>query len=161
MIEYLVIHDSDSKYGNPFILDDWHNKRGFKYDHAVSGTPIHVGYHYLILNGRLYGSSTIDYLPEYDGLIIPCRPEGAIGAHCQANGRNSDSLGICFIGPFSETDSFTPKQFSSGAFLCSSLRRKYKIPVEKIVGHKEQDEQKSDPRFDMQALRFYLNQIGG
>lgn len=150
-IQYLLIHDSDSSYGNPFMINEWHKQRGFEWKHHQSGTCIYAGYHYLILNGNLY--SSMDKNSEFDGEIIPLRPEYAVGAHCVANGRNADSLGICLVGP-----PFTKAQMVSLVSLCGRLQKKYGVPVDRIVGHKEQDSQKRDPRFDMQALRFYLSQ---
>lgn len=158
-IDHIVIHDSDSKYGNVFMIDSWHKDRGFKWDHVTSGTPIHVGYHYVIYNGYVFDSS--QYIPEMDGLIIPARPESAVGAHCYSNDgnpnndMNSRSIGICLIG----NATFSSKQLASLYDLCARLKKKYSIPSEKILGHKELDDQKKDPRIDMQSLRYYLNQL--
>jgi hypothetical protein len=156
--QYLIIHDSDSKYGNPFTINGWHAKRGFKYVQPASGELIHVGYHYLILNGFLYDG--ISYFEEYDGLVIPCRPENAEGAHCYSkdgnpdNDHNKNSLGICLIGP-----PFTSRQMANLTKLCAEKRKHYGIPTEKIMGHKEREITNKDPRIDMESLRFYLNQF--
>lgn len=146
---YLLIHDSDSRYGNPYMVEAWHKERGFSWFHENSHTFIHTGYHYILLNGRLYSGEEI--IPEFDGAILPARPESVMGAHCTVNGRNHDSLGICLIGP-----PFGAKQFVSLIDLCLRLMRKYSIPAEKVVGHNEQDNKKLDPRFDMNVLRAYL-----
>ncbi len=165
-INYIVIHDSDSRYGNPFMIDSWHKDRGFSWKHNESNTVIHVGYHYLILNGKLFSSQ--QYFVEWDGLIVPCRPETAIGAHCfsndgnPTNDRNEDSISICLIGPdktiTTEGSGFTNKQLNACSWLTNHLMKKYGVPVEKVTGHKEWNSQKSDPRFDLGAFRFLLNQ---
>lgn len=160
MPEYIVIHDSDSPYGNAFIIDSWHATRGFLYEHKASGTPIHVGYHFLVLNGHYYGSQ--EYIEDTDGQVIRCRPENVDGAHCYSkdgnplNDLNEKSLAVCFIG----NELLTSKQLASGIALVSKLQKKYGIATEKVVGHKEMDTiNKKDPRIDMQSFRFMLNQV--
>jgi len=148
--EYIIVHDSDSAYGNTFVIDDWHQKRGFAWQHKGSGVTVHVGYHFLILNGSLWDGHATD--ARYDGLVVPCRPEDAVGAHCQAQGMNGKSLGVCVIGP-----AFTPDQRAALVGLIINLQKKYQIPRNKVLGHKEVDpSNKSDPRFDMDGLRNQL-----
>lgn len=150
--ERIVIHDSDSAFGNVFMINDWHEKRGFLWTHMGSGTRVHAGYHYLIYNGRLWTST--EYDEKYDGTVVPCRPD-VEGAHCSANGRNRDSLGICLIGP-----SFTAKQVSSLFRLIAELRQEYGIDIDKITGHSEEDPaNKKDPRFNMEKFRALLSQV--
>lgn len=151
--KYIIVHDSDSKYGNSFVLDTWHQQRGFSYLHQPTGTQMHIGYHFLILNGRLW--SVTQYDNNYDGMVIPCRPKQAVGAHCQAKGHNYDSLGVCLIGP-----PFTPQQFSALIALLANLKDEFAIPVDRIKGHAEEDPQnKIDPRLNMGVVRAYLSQI--
>lgn len=148
--KYLIVHDSDSTYGNPFVIDSWHRERGFKWTHKGSGVDVHAGYHYLILNGHLWTAQ--EYDARWDGLVVPCRPEDAIGAHCMAKGMNNESLGICLIGP-----PFTPDQRASVVGMLIYLQKKYRIPRTNVLGHKEVDpSNKSDPRFDMDGLRNQL-----
>ena len=44
----IVLHCSDSTFGNAAMIDTWHAQRGFK-----NSAGIHIGYHYVILNGQL------------------------------------------------------------------------------------------------------------
>ena len=152
---YIVIHDSVSVYGNQFMIDDWHAQRGFSYQHKYSGTALSFGYHYAILNGRVWSSA--EYEEIHDGVIVPGRPENAIGAHCRANGRNMDSLGIVLLGP-----PFTSKQSTSLIKLSYHLKNKYKIETKNIRGHKEEDpKKKKDPRIDMKLLRSFIDDYEG
>lgn len=152
--KYIIIHDSDSSYANPFMIDSWHRDRGFSYSHENSDTNMSFGYHFMITNGRIWSSK--DYNSEMDGLIIPGRPSNVEGAHCKAKRRNYDSLGILFSGPY-----FTPKQLGVGFSLCHKLKISYNIPTSNMLGHKEQDPLKSDPRFSMEWFRTELDKIGG
>lgn len=148
--EYIIVHDSDSAYGNPFVIDDWHEKRGFDWHHKGSNTHVHVGYHFINLNGCIWSAQATD--ARWDGLVIPCRPEDVPGEHCKAQGMNGKSLSVCFIGP-----PFTPDQRASGVGLIINLQKKYKIPRANVLGHKEVDPgMRSDPRFDMDGLRNQL-----
>jgi hypothetical protein len=134
------------------MINDWHEKRGFGMLHEYSGTKISFGYHYLILNGRLW--SVQDYDETFDGYIIPGRPENANGAHCKANGRNMDSLGICLIGP-----PYTGSQYASLVALCISCMRRYGILSSNVHGHREEDpKRKKDPQINMDNLRKYLRE---
>jgi hypothetical protein len=57
----VIIHCSDSKFGNAVMIDGWHNIRGFK-----NAEGIHIGYHLVILNGWLTSNKFNKY---FDGLI--------------------------------------------------------------------------------------------
>lgn len=141
-IEYLVIHCSESNWGNANVIREWHTKERKWRD---------IGYHYVINNGHP------DYKTQYnvnlDGLIEAGRPldQDSIidpyesGAH--ARGWNHKSIGICMIG----RDKFTIKQFKSLYFLC-----KYwdlSIPDIQIIGHKDvPDSYKTCPNFEVEAV---------
>lgn len=148
--EFIILHDSASPFGNMHLINQWHDQRGFRWIHPYHGTFIHVGYHYIIGNG--YPWKSREYVDMYDGLIEIARPENAVGAHCRANGRNKDSLGICFIG-----EPFTTKQITHGANFVKSLMEKYGILVDNVRGHKEEEPKKQDPRFSMDWFRDLLN----
>lgn len=157
MIKYVLLHDSDSRFGNTFVIDKWHNLRGFTWVDPRGAVAVHVGYHYLIYNGYAFSSETYD--AEQDGLVVPCRPELAEGAHCFSNDgnikndHNKDSIGICLIGP-GPTGAFSNPQISAAIKLVGRLKMKYAIPIENIRGHKEEDPtNKSDPRIDMVSFR--------
>jgi len=131
MINRIVVHISDSRFGNSALITTWHIARGWK----------NIGYHQVILNGWL---SSKHYRAAIDGSIETGRPlddndqlEGEeIGAH--VTGFNSDSIGICVIsdGKISPT----AKQLASLKSLLDWYRTKYTNI--KIVGHSDLDNKK-------------------
>ena len=82
-IEQIIIHCSDSKWGNAALLDSWHRTRGWD----------KIGYHAVICNGHLTPEL---YDPLFDGCIESGRHFLEVGAH--SKGHNTNSLGICLIG---------------------------------------------------------------
>lgn len=160
MIKYIIIHDSDSPFGNAFVINKWHALRGFKWFDPKGAVQVNVGYQYLIYNG--YSFSTESYDAEQDGLVVPCRPEGSEGAHCYSNDNNpkndhnKDSIGICLIGP-GPVAPFSNSQISAAIKLVGRLKVKYGISIDNVRGHSEEDPaNKLDPRLDMTAFRKCL-----
>lgn len=94
MIE-IVIHASDSNFGNAALIDSWHRERGWS----------SIGYHRVFLNGRLTASSKYD--ERLDGLMETGRPIGTRGAHTVGH---NDKVGICLIG---KSGQFTTKQIDN------------------------------------------------
>jgi len=116
-INKIILHCSDSIFGDRDLIDGWHRSKGFKC----------VGYHYIILNGRTRYSAVYDN--TIDGILQIGRDIRDNGAHCV--GENSDSIGICLIG----IDKFTDKQINRLTLLISGLRERFgNIP---ILGHYE------------------------
>src|SRR6266478_7775331 len=131
----IVIHHSSVIPGSsiaerlPLNLPSWdkfHRKRGF--GAFYWGHTYHIGYHYVIFP---------------DGTVRQGRPEHCVGAH--AKGFNS-YLGIVLIGDFSIKDNRkgdkaplepTAEQMHSLTLLCQRLRRRYDIPVSRIVRHSD------------------------
>lgn len=148
-IDYLIIHDSDSKYGDAFIVNEWHEKKGYGWLNPKTGITYHIGYHYLIYNGHVFNNN--HYEERADGILIPGRPHDIQGSHCLAKSMNRKSLGICFIGP-----PFTENQMQVGTMLVRELMDLYDVPLKNVLGHKEVDPNKKDPRFDMQTFRDSL-----
>lgn len=126
----IVIHHSAVPFppdGTPIdvhALDEIHRRRGFGIFYW--GRFYHVGYHYIILP---------------DGAVQPGRPEHCQGAH--ATGYNS-YLGICLIGDFSEGDGSnrgygprepTAAQMNSLVNLINTLRKRYTIPLDRVIQH--------------------------
>lgn len=144
-VRYLVIHCSDSKWGDVETIRSWHAARGFS----------DVGYHYVITNAHPHGTKKLD--PASDGRIHKGRAEDIAGAH--AVGFNHKSLGICLVGR-GEVD-FTQPQMSSLFRLCRELMLRYDIPPERVLGHRETypagtPPAKSCPNMDMNAVRAVL-----
>jgi N-acetyl-anhydromuramyl-L-alanine amidase AmpD len=121
-IDLLVVHCSDSDYehhDNYFSIKQWH---------VVENGWSDVGYHFLILKS---------------GEIVKCRPVERPGAHCA--GFNENSIGICLTGK----ESFSKEQFRALNELISELQERYKLTVYDILGHKELDEGKTCPNFNV------------
>lgn len=140
-IKKIILHCSDSEFGDAATIDRWHKERGFD----------RIGYHYVILNGVRVAHSP--YKPVDDGLLEPGRDESVIGAHCL--GHNADSIGICIIGKMT----FTPEQFKTAGILIKSLLKKYGLSSDDVYGHCEFDPGKTCPNIDMTAVRAALRSI--
>jgi hypothetical protein len=144
-IKRIVIHCSDSLFGDAALIGEWHKARGW------SG----IGYHYVILNG--YPNQEFIRLkrPQFwrDGELQAGRPIEQSGAHVR--GANHDSIGICLVGK----EQFTGEQFATLLKLLSELRVKF--PGITVVGHYEAiasgDPPKSCPNIDMEWLRSIVN----
>lgn len=138
-IKYLIVHCSDSSFGDASVINDWHLQNGW------SG----IGYHFVILNG---------YRSKYDkddsnGLIEEGRDLEKSGAHCI--GYNDNSIGICLIGE----KTFTYEQLVSLVGLLYEYMDKYNIPVANILGHYETEKAngKTCPNFNMNKIREILS----
>lgn len=116
----IILHCSDSPFGNAALLSKWHvlpipDGRGWN----------SIGYHYVILNGNLAANI---YNKNFDGVIETGRPldddnlleNFEYGAHTK--GQNMQSVGICLIG---NSNSFNPKQLNSLRFLLSLLKEQF------------------------------------
>jgi hypothetical protein len=111
----IVIHCSDSSFGNAALITKWHVvERGFDT----------IGYHYVILNGLL---SPYKRNEAYNGHIETGRPLDddsdmeldERGAH--AFGYNN-AVGICLIGLSGQ---FTDPQMRALSHLIKGLRRQF------------------------------------
>ena len=142
---HVIIHCSDSTWGNAHIIDQWHRERGFSM----------IGYHWVILNPyETYRELKDDRgNPANDGRVEQGRPEEAIGSHCL--GYNSHSIGICLVG---SNGHFTPAQMTAARKLVMSICRRYGIPIENVLGHCETPQcgGKTCPTLDMKAFRASL-----
>lgn len=143
-IKRLVVHCSDSKWGDAAVIREWHKQRGWK----------DIGYNAVILNGQR--TSRLKYLPQDDGLLELGRglnldnqisPE-EVGAH--AMGYNSESIGVCLIG----VAAFTTKQLQTLEAFCALWARI--VPGIQIVGHYELDPRKTCPNLNMDLWRKRL-----
>ena len=153
-INKIIIHCAATPNGKAFNIvniDQWHEERGFQRqakDIEIKGhdftwqkelldmnllrypedIPGHVGYHYVIY---------------VDGTIAPGRHIWEQGAHVR--GYNPESIGICMIG----TDKFTSRQWTSLITLLHVLRTKAGLHDAAILGHRDLDEKKACPCFDV------------
>lgn len=106
-------------------IDGWHKQRGFDC----------IGYHDVI---------------RRDGSVEQGRDIDFIGAHVK--GRNAESVGVCMVGGVDKKNrpenNFTEAQFKSLRRLLRFYMAKYPSVV--IVGHRELDDGKACPSFDVQ-----------
>ena len=139
-IHTIIIHCSDSEWGDAKVIDQWHRARGFDC----------IGYHFVILNGfRTHAQLQAGQPVAADvGLIEAGRPLSRIGAHCK--GHNTGSIGICLIGK----RTFAPAQLDALRTLVASLE--LSRPVRRVAGHYELFPGKTCPNLDMDQLRDFL-----
>jgi len=110
----VIVHCSDSSWGNAAAITGWHLQRGWQT----------IGYHYVILNGRL---SPFRRHSFFDGHIETGRPLDddkdisldEKGAH--AFGYN-DAVGICLIGL---SGTFTDAQKRALHYIIKVIRRQF------------------------------------
>lgn len=135
-INKIIIHCSESGFGDVHIIDRWHRERGWD----------GVGYHFVITNGVFWPRS--DYRAEHDGLIQIGRHLEEPGAHCR--GHNTDSIGICLIGKHH----FTGKQLYD--VLPALLRHwmdMYALDESQVFGHRDFNEKKTCPNIETELIR--------
>jgi len=115
--KYIIIHHSATDEGNALDFNELHKRRGWE----------GIGYDFVIdngTNGKIDGQieATPRWIKQEDG------------AHCRASDMNSKGIGICLVGNFSK-DRVSEKQMASLVYLADVLRKYYKIPQYRIVGH--------------------------
>jgi len=108
-IKFIVIHHSQRNIDSPKEIKKRHLTRGWE----------DIGYHYLI---------------KKNGKISKGRSKKYIGAHVKSHNKNS--LGICLIGNLDKNIP-TRKQLEKLIKFLRKLSKKYKIPIENILGHRE------------------------
>lgn len=134
-IKKIIVHCSDSDFGDADLIDLWHRQRGFS----------KIGYHHILLNGC---RSKDNYRKEDDGKIETGRLVEEIGAHCE--GQNSDSIGICLIGK----RNFSALQlYVALPHFLKSMQEAYGIVSGQVFGHYEFNADKTCPNINMQILK--------
>ena len=127
-IEKIIIHCSDSGFGDAKTIDRWHKERGWD----------EIGYHFVITNGHIESGSK--YSKISDGNIERGRDVEKSGAHCY--GHNKDSIGICLIGK----EAFTAEQLlTSLPFLVNDLKEKYGLTDKDVYPHSKFNKGKTCP----------------
>jgi len=134
-IKKIIVHCSDSSFGDVETIDRWHKERGW------SG----CGYHYVITNGIAKKHDPYDQ--ELDGLIQKGREWKKIGAHCK--GHNHDSIGICLIG----RHHFTAKQILVALPTLLIMLGDLGIGAANIFCHCEFNKNKTCPNIDPALIR--------
>jgi N-acetylmuramoyl-L-alanine amidase len=114
----IILHCSDSKFGNACLIDRWHAEKGFD-----NGT-VHIGYHYVILNGQLTANK---YHKFFNGSIETGRAlddddKFEFDETAAATLGKNNCVQICFIG---ESGDFTISQMKNCAILLRMLKEQY------------------------------------
>jgi len=141
-IKRIIVHCSDSAFGDVDLIRKWHVKGNGWRD---------IGYNAVICNG--HPKSSNKFKLECDGLLQSGRGldldkdinKFEQGAH--ARGFNSSSIGICLIG----VEKFTQKQFETLHYFYQMYKRI--IPDLEIVGHRNLDKKKTCPNFSVSAFK--------
>ncbi|MDP2937868.1 MAG: N-acetylmuramoyl-L-alanine amidase [Candidatus Omnitrophota bacterium] len=117
--KYIIIHHSATDEGSSLYFDKYHQGKGWE----------GIGYHFVINNGT--GG-------KQDGQIevSPRWIKQEDGSHCRANNMNERAIGICLVGNFNR-EYVSSKQLDALVYLVNILRRYYKIPLKRIMGHNQ------------------------
>jgi N-acetylmuramoyl-L-alanine amidase len=132
-IEKVIIHctDSDDSLDIGFNeINEWHRQRGW-----LSPSGISCGSHFIV---------------RRDGRIEKGRPLDEVGAHCK--GHNSTSIGIVWVGRKNPSKAQYDSLLNKVKVLCGA----FKIPVDKVFGHKEFEPNKTCPNMSMDHVRADL-----
>jgi len=138
---HIVIHCSDSTFGDVDTIREWHKARGW----------LDIGYHFVILNGRIKKGQSKSKI--VDCWVEHGRDIKKVGSHCKAKGLNHVSIGICLIGK----KYFSKQQLKELKELIKHLQSVYDIPIQNIIGHREADNSKTCPNWDVGIMRDYLS----
>jgi len=115
--KYIIIHHSATDEGSSLSFDKAHLMRGWD----------GVGYHFVINNGsKGKDDGQIEVSPRW------LKQEN--GSHCKAGSMNTKAIGICLVGDFSK-EAPTSKQMDALVYLVNKLRKYYRIPMSRIMGH--------------------------
>ena len=139
-IDKIIVHCSDSEWGDAAAIDGWHREMGFD----------RIGYHFVITNGRRVSKGT--YQAVDDGVIETGRPVEEKGAHCLHF--NSRSIGICLIGRWH----FSARQlWDALPQLLGKLMAEHGLAPGQVWGHAHFNPFKTCPNIDPAILREIAN----
>jgi len=138
-VDGIVLHCSDTEDGP---RPNWEAIR--RYHIEVNGWQ-DIGYHFVVerINGVV--------------MVVQGRSPKFEGAHCAAQGRNRDTIGVCVVGDFDDNppdEELYRKVVELLAFLCFT----WHLPASSVRGHGELDPRKSCPgqQWDMDRTRAWL-----
>jgi len=115
--KYIIIHHSATDEGNSLNFNKLHKRKGW------AG----IGYDFVIDNGT-------DGKRDGQIEVTPRWIKQEKGAHCRASDMNSKGIGICLVGNFSKK-TVSKTQLDALVYLVNILRKYYKIPEGRIMGH--------------------------
>lgn len=118
--QYVVVHHSGTKDGNPAGMDQYHREQR----HMENG----LAYHFVIGNG--HGMK--------DGEVAVGRrwKEQLDGGHLASEKLNKIALGICLVGNF-DKDEPTPQQLKSLKALIAALLERCNLPRSAVKTHQQ------------------------
>ena len=142
-VRKIIVHCSDSPWGDAAVIDRWHKKRGWKGN----------GYHRIILNGR---RTRWAYHKDDDGVVETGRPldddhildTHEVGAHVR--GHNRDSVGVCLIG---KRGLYTVPQQLSLRITVRDLMDQFCLTIDDVYGHRDFSLEKTCPDIATADLR--------
>jgi hypothetical protein len=145
-IKYIVIHITDSYYGDVGTVNRWHKQKGW----------FQIGYHFLVLNSFPTKYRWESKRPDIysDGKIQQGRLDKYQGAHVR--GQNWQTIGVAMVG---KNGGFSAAQLNSALYICRELKKKFPGIIE-VRGHTEFDVGKSCPDLDMELFRDWMRITG-
>ncbi len=141
-IDVIIVHCTDSSYGDVETIDGWHEER--------FGEP--CGYHYVICNCYPTQDDHADRRPllDFDGMIQHGRPLTTMGTHCA--GHNWRSIGIALVGK----TVFSSAQLRSLRDLVARIRKELGQQVP-IAVHNQFNSAKTCPNIGWPALHALID----
>lgn len=118
---HIVLHHTATASDNAASIDRFHRH--------LRGWANGLGYHFVIGNGSRSEDGEIEVGHRWRRQLA--------GAHCQADDMNRKAIGICFVGSFEAGPGPTDAQVLAGIGLVRYLTRRFSIPPENILGHRE------------------------
>lgn len=108
---YIIVHHTGAEERDAEQVRRYHLSLGWR----------DIGYHYVI---------------ERDGKVVPGRSLDLPGAHCRDGGMNTKGIGVALLGNL-ENHPPLPVQVTSLYALLVDLCRRFNIPPDHILGHRE------------------------
>jgi len=117
----VILHCSDSEFGNAVLIDKWHREKNFKNAYGIS-----IGYHFVILNGRLAADK---YNHFCNGLIETGRAlddddKFEWNEVAAATLGHNDCVNICLIG---KSGKFSNEQIAALGKVLGWLKEIFKV----------------------------------
>ena len=112
-VKFIIVHQSATKKAETSF-------EKIKKFHLFQGMG-NIAYHYFI---------------EASGRLKKGRNESTAGTHTKASQMSLKSLGVCLAGDFNLEEP-EPAQLKTLESLLNNLKTKYKIPKQRVLGHRE------------------------
>jgi hypothetical protein len=126
---YIVIHHSATETGSREAFDRLHRE--------VNGWD-ELGYHFVITNGRGGPDGRVQV-----GSRWPPQKWGAHTGGTPENAYNDFGIGICLVGNFNDSMP-SDAQLAALGRLVRALMRRYQIPPERVIGHRDAPDAATD-----------------